>query len=449
MRHLRNTLLFFFVVGTSLFGFAQVDSTTITEEEVPAFVEPVFMFPQLQQQLQPSAYLYGYGAINSTALTNNFYKPFLQGGALDRELRGEVLGRTGNNNVIGGDLNVGIRYTGGTDSLFGKSIPGFRYHFGLADRLHFNTRFTKDLFELAFFGNRGFEGDTAQLADFSLQLLRYQAFTFGAYYRKGKSTFGLSFGVLKGERQQQIEVSDAKMYTPSFGTELTLDIDFLQNRTDTGNTGFDAFNGVGASTDLLYHYDSGKWGSILVEVNDLGFISWNSKSIEQSVDSFYRYDGFTINSFFDLSDSLFVRQLVDSTVDSYSLRTRSKAYTSILPATIHLAYGRQLTKYIDLVAGVKARVQANYVPYFYARGRMEVYDDMYASAQLGLGGYGILSVGLGYTVLIQDKIHLSLFSNNLEGLLSPSTAGGNSIGVGIRYLINWYDPDGSKNKTHR
>ncbi len=66
--------------------------------------------------------------LNSNALTNSFYSPFLVGGKITEDLKSDVNARMGGNNTAGFDFDYGIYYKQRIDSLFGNSQCFWTYN---------------------------------------------------------------------------------------------------------------------------------------------------------------------------------------------------------------------------------------------------------------------------------------------------------------------------------
>ncbi len=107
-------------------------------------------------------------SINSTVLNNEFYNFFIRGGYIDQEAKDRISKKLRPSNQLGGDMNFGIYYAHSIDSLFDKARPDLNYFLNISNRWHFDVRFSDDLFNLGFYGNKMFAGQTAKLGDFNL-----------------------------------------------------------------------------------------------------------------------------------------------------------------------------------------------------------------------------------------------------------------------------------------
>ncbi len=429
-KKIKSTLVLLF---TPLALLAQEDSSEVWLLSDTIYPNPIL----LQQYTSDNAYVtaFGEGAINSNGLIADFYVPFKKGGFIDVNLKDRAYDALGDNNRLGGDLDFGLTWQNSIDSLFGSA--DWSYFVTIADRLHFDASFTNDLFRAIFYGNRDFAGETAELAEFSMNVLRYQQFKVGLIKAKNNYLFGGAVSFIKGENYLNIDASRADFFTEEQGLYLDLDLNMEINRSDTaGENGLGAFNGWGAAIDLYVHRTS-DIGSFILELNDMGAIQWNDKAQQFKTDSTYHWEGLEVSSLLDAADSVYFNNKVDSLRAAYEFQYTNKSITSYLPGYIHLGYGTSLPGgHYTLRTGVKYRVMANYFPYLYVNGSWKAAKAFGVSLNLAYGGYGNIQMGLGARTVIKQRLFLNLYSNNLEGFIGPSSFGGQSLGASITFQIN-------------
>ena len=116
---------------------------------------------------------YGNYNYNSNAITNRFFTTFLTSGYLDNSIKDAVSKRLANTNRFGGDVNYGSYFT-----LYSKKKEQ-KFFIGIKNCLHFDMRFSSDLFKTAFYGNQQYQGKIANFDNFNLNLLQYQQIEFG------------------------------------------------------------------------------------------------------------------------------------------------------------------------------------------------------------------------------------------------------------------------------
>lgn len=420
-------------VGFAQLAFAQSDVDTVSTGVLTREVEITISSNPHNIRSGHRVGAIGEFSMNSSALTNTFYDPFINGGKITTDIKDDVLNRTGGFNNIGLDLDYGFHYKQARDSLFGKEVEWSIFG-TVMDRTHADGQFSENLFKLAVNGNKQFEGDTVQLADFDLNFMRYQHFKLGAFYYKNQMSFGIGLGVIRGEEFITADLSNANMYTAMHGTELALDLNMQLQRSDTGTTGFGALNGFGLSTDLYFEYQDSDWGSVFVSIEDLGYINWNDRSLTYNRDTAYHYEGFYVNSLEGFNDSVYWDNVMDSVGNAVETSYTKGSVTTALPTWFNIRYSKVLKNPNYWVSsGVRLRFNANYSPYFFLRAERMFNGKGGVGAIFGYGGYGGVNFGLNAYANIKQRLVVGISADNLEGFISPATTGGKSLAARIYY----------------
>jgi hypothetical protein len=378
--------------------------------------------------------LFGDFSLNSSALTNSFYAPFLKGGTITEELKGDVQNRMGGFNTFGLDLDYGLKYSHRIDSLFGKPI-GLIIFASVADRQHADASFSTNLFNGIFSGNKQFEGDTVKLAGASVNWLTYQQAKIGAAYEDGRTTIGASASFIMGEQLFRAELNRADLYTAEFGTELSLDLNMSILRSDTASSEIGAGNGYGWSTDLFFEYGDRVWGNFLFEIRDLGQITWNEESLEFNTDTSYHFEGFYVPSLLDLQDSVQWAGQSDSLSDAVTPSFTKGSRSTALPAWLTLTYAKVLKNpNYTIYTGVRHRVNANYNPYFFIRCS-RLLGSFIAEATFGYGGYGGVNFGLRASANFRNKVRFFVSGQYIEGIVAPKLTGSKGLSAGLTFFF--------------
>src|SRR5688572_15740175 len=234
------------------------------------------------------------------------------GGHIDRNLKDRGSKPLKPKNNFGLLLNYEI-------SSFIKGGKSFDLLIGFKNQEVLNASYSRDFFNLMFYGNQRFRGGTADLSNCSVNALRFQEVKFGAIMNGVDSVgkIGLSVSVLKGEQLFYVRTQkNSNLYTSEDGRELIFNSNFNMALSDTNNRGIEGFNGIGASADLYfetpYRGKLGKRSVLLVNANNIGFIHWWQNSVQYNSDSSLHFSGYNINSISDLRDSTLNRINTDS-----------------------------------------------------------------------------------------------------------------------------------------
>lgn len=373
------------------------------------------------------------GYYHNTSLSNEFLGLFYHGGYLDSSLKNEMSENLFSENRIGGELSYGIRYRNFHSHLFGK--PSWGWYASVSNHAFYHARYSENAFNLLFYGNSRFAGDTIPLQNVHFESMQFQKFTFGGFHKDNHSYIGVSF--LKGQDYKSFGMNRANLYTAPLGEEIALDLHASYEQTDTLKRGLNAFNGWGLSTDLVFYLNMGKNRNIKfqntfqVAIRDLGFIRWNEKSLLTETDSSYYFDGFEVEDIFDSASY----QFSDRMRDTLKISPVNKGNTTILPFSFSFA------KVADPVSGdkiqgfygIRVRAFAWYKPLFYAgifyRPVKNVSMNLYASA----GGYGKFRIGYSVNACILKKINVSLASSDLIGWTKNGS--GKDASIQVSYVF--------------
>ena len=378
--------------------------------------------------------VYGNADYSSSAVTTAFAANFLTGSYINDDLKQQVVSNLQTANRVGYSLNYGIIGVLYNDTINKKRA--FNFFAALRNRSYVNADFPPDVFNIAFYGNASYAGETAKLSPFSLNSLGYQQLEIGSVCTNvgGKAKLGVGISFLAGQNLQAVNMSTGYLYTDTYGEYLQLNSDTKYNASDS-TPGHIYLNGYGASVDVYFSIPykvASKSGVFSVSVNDLGFIKWNSHSLAYNKDTTYTYNGITINSLNDLQNAAINNLSKDSLQSKYFPLTRQSFYTSI-PTTISVNANTDLGK-MSLELGAWYMFNANCLPYFYAQGDKKFSHGWYADLQLGYGGYAAYNACIGITKQIKNtKIELGI--NHLQGIAIPNQLGGAGVALEILYTF--------------
>jgi hypothetical protein len=359
--------------------------------------------------------------INSNAITGEFMSAFYKGGFITTEMKDRSQKKLRYSNRIGGDLDYGIGVTWKPDSLW--HYRNVTVNFSLKDRFHYDAGFSRDLFNVVMYGNKSYAGKTADLGNFSLNTLRYQQLKAGLEWEgdTAHGSYGMAVSLLKGEKDMLIDADRAFLTTSADGTKIDFALSMNMRQTDTANTGPGAFNGGGISTDLFYEMPYLTWyneGLLKLEVNDLGFIRWNTKSVHYAVDSMYSYTGITIDNIIDLQQNTLPQGNPDSIIRN-NVKYGTEPYTRILPALFTVTATTYYGKKFVWEKGMRFRMASNCRPYYYSTFSWYVTKDLETTVTAAYGGYGGFTTGLELDYTFPKQFHLHLDSYYLGGYLAP------------------------------
>jgi len=330
--------------------------------------------------------------LDSKNLTNKFINTYRTGGFIDTEMKDKVLGRLDDNNTMGGDGTVQLYFRSAADSARNHGWFVGLSHTGVID-----ASFTKDLFHLYFYGNKPFAGKTADLGEMSYTNLEYQQLKAGLFkvHDKGANRAVYAFGVgyVNGQDYLDVQTDPSTLYTAVDATYLQMDLAMESRHADSANHAFGAFNGSGAALSLFYRFEKKDNYIITVQLQDAGFISWNSNTSYIRVDTNYYFDGVEVNN---LLDSLYLEvKSVEDYKSSFLKENKKESATSMLPALAEVSVEKWLAKK-RILAGVHVRYRFGTLQFPVIRARAAWYGSQqwYAAVIAQYGGYGGFHAGL-------------------------------------------------------
>lgn len=317
--------------------------------------------------------------------------------------------------------NFGLMYNYGVNAFI-KGNSKFDILIGLKNQEVANAIYTRDFYNLVFYGNQSYKGSTANLSNSNVNALKFQEMKLGIMMHSVDSVgkIGVSVSVLNGQQLFYIKTKEnSSLYTSADGSELILNSNFSMALSDTNNTKFGSTNGLGASADIYFEttYTS-KWNQkciLSANVNNLGFIHWWGNSVQYSSDSTFVYKGYTIKNINDLKDSTINRINKDSLVVDLA-NARSEDFNVNIPTNLVLVNKVFFSDKYRLTAGFRHVFNANYRPYIYFEPEIKVKNICY-TLHAGYGGYAKLNVGLSLTYN-SSAWFFKVGSHSLQGFFS-------------------------------
>lgn len=361
----------------------------------------------------------------SNGMSARFTNRLLWGGKIDNDLKKESSKHLRSNNNFGINLNYDV-------STFIRGNSKFDFLIGFKNQEVLNATYSKDFFNLMFYGNDAYRGATANLENCNINALRFQEVKFGAIMHKVDSVgkIGVSVSFLKGEQLFYLKTNkNSSLYTSADGSELVLNSNFNLAISDTNNKRITSFNGIGASADIFFEtpYKSkvGKRSVLLVNANNIGFIHWQNNSVQYSSDSSLRFSGYTVNNIIDLKDSTLSKLNRDSILRGLTNARRENFNTNIptnLVIINKIYFGKE---FFCLQTGFRYIFNANYKPYVFIEPEYRVKNVTFG-LHTGYGGYVRLNVGASVTWSSKNWF-LRIGSNSLQGYVVPKSASGQGL----------------------
>lgn len=374
--------------------------------------------------------LYGAGEANSSAITNSFFSHLLYTGKyIDDNMKADVGAKLKDKNRFGMDEQIKI-----SGAITIKKDTWFT--FGLTQRLFTGGTFSEDGFNLVFYGNSMYAGQTAQLKPTNIYQMDYYAFNAGVMKRvNNKLSFSADLSLIRGGNYRQIRMDRGTLYTEPNGAYLELDSKFKVAYSDSSESfAFPHSSGKGLALSFATTYQVSDKTFLSFEMRDLGFIAWKDLSVYEG-DSVYQYDGYSITDILNPDGNLVGDVTVDTIMNQMGIVKQKQSFSRMLPSTFHLSAVHHFNKKWSLAGGMKYMSTPGYLPRVYVKPIYYFNDHLLVSSTLAYGGFGkadvIVSAGWKY----QNKLMLSLDAFFLEYLIAPSKTCGNGLQFSITGLF--------------
>ena len=370
--------------------------------------------------------IYGNGNYGSSIFNNEFIDIFRLGGFIDNDMKDGALSNSKRINFLGGEGSFGISFSDPIHKLFGN----WGYYIDISSNKSAGLQFTDDLYELAFYGNKGTAGDTSYIGQTGFHTRSFKKFAGGIDNNKLK--IGLSF--LSFSNYNQGLVQNGYTYTDSLGSNISLDINGSQfqsnNLLKQVGSGFSLDFEYRLSQELLSKDSShSKATTVIIGIKNVGIYVSRKNTVLTEVDTTYNYNGFEVSSISDFGNSIINQQELTDSVRIISDTTR---IVGMLPFELYFYKPPTYLKKWEIIYGFRYKIQSSYRAYLYLGGNLHLANDMNISSYLGYGGYSKLQFGLAINKRFKNNLLFEINSNNLLGVFSKKQYG-KAAGVSLKY----------------
>jgi hypothetical protein len=357
----------------------------------------------------------------SDVITNEFASSYYLGKYIDDDLKDDVTKNLSSMNRFGGQASWDVSLTFHPDTGNNKveAYVAFR------NRVHSSSGFSKDFFEIFFRGNKMFEGETADLSDFSFQQFTYRQFVFGLANEfrirdKGKLYLGADIAINRGISFLDISTKKATLYTSDGGEFLYADLNASIYTDDSSSQHPSKLDGSGYSGDFYLEYETEN-NLLSFSVENYGSIHWNKWSTAINIDSSFSFEGIEVKDLFDIVDSVRFKGInVDSMVyDNYVRNREQRRVTTMLPMKISGMYTVYFCNHnLSATVGMDVLLHANSMNRYYAGAAYKFNRSNQIGINFAYGGYTTFHSGLGYTHWFPWNIKLELGSHYLYPMIT-------------------------------
>ena len=297
-------------------------------------------------------------------------------------------------------------------------------------------QYRKDLFNLMFYGNSQYEGDTAYLTGSGLnnQDFHRVRFIYSAIAGSDDSVWqiNISLSYLQGYHVNSLNAGRSYLYTAPLGEYLSLHSQMVFQTNDTSSISAFATNGNGVSADLSISFVARK-SKIFFSVNNAGFMHWNQNSLLYVVDTSVQFDGFEVNNFLH-QPGIKLGNLNSDSIFSYLGINYSKcAFNLNLPLRLTFIWQHHIIcDKLSVDAGFTFIPQYQFSPLYFISGRLHS-KCISPSINISYGGNQAFNAGLSIEGRIANHINWFLTSDQMLSWALPKKLNGADLMASLYY----------------
>lgn len=400
-----------------------------------------------------------YVTVGSNFTTARDVRDYLSSDEISNEMVGRTIGKLkSKDNIMQAGLDLAI--VNAVINIPDKSgQPFLSIGFGANERVEMSTVFNKELFQLAYQGNKQFAGQTISLAP------RLNALAYTDYYVSAAAEFkipateisikpAVRLRYLSGQASVYMPKSNLiTMYTEPDGRYLDFGLNYEINTSLSGDDtvslsssaisldrkNFRQGAGKGFGMDFGVRVSPMENLSVNIGFTDLGSLRFSKNAVNMSNDTIYRYEGeeitFSDNGHITL-DSIAGIAEPKYTYNSYRVKLPSK-FTIAASLGLGKAEHKNLSYYRHNLTFVYLQGFDNYLsatkkPYV-ALGYTHSFNDVVnlgANASVG----GLWGSGIGALMSFKfGFFRVGVSSNNLLPLIAPKSGKGTDVGLMLAF----------------
>ena len=200
------------------------------------------------------------------------------------------------------------------------------------------SSYTKDLAQLALYGNSTFTGEKLSLAPFNTSFYRYSELAFGFRFHE---YFHVSTSAILGHQFLSIEANTADFYTAENGNYIDYVLSLEVHYTDSTFADIFENRGLGAALGLYYEQEK---EDVLIRLSatDIGFIRWDEGCTNLYIDTAYHFEGIALDDLLN-----FNQEIVENEINALEGQINSpikESYTWKIPILLKGYFKKKFKK---------------------------------------------------------------------------------------------------------
>ena len=354
----------------------------------------------------------------STAITNSFFNRIFDDGFFNDGVKEDVVEQLNDNNRFGLLLNWGVGYKGRM-----PNHSSLLWHASFESINFIHASFNDNISRLILFGNQPFLGEQLSLDDFLLRQMAFQTIKIGldkAIGSKGLYISG-SFNINRGTTYNQIRLTNASFFTAIDATSINLNTSEFSQQALESSDGI--FNGFGLGIDFSISKELNDYSSIVFDIENLGFINWNT-GVSYDTSGNFEFTGVEIDNILDPTIAI---DETDGLTSILGVEKQESSFQRITPAIFSLFYKTQLSKRFHFTGGIQYMPYRDYIPKIIVQPSYVFHSTLLGST-LSYGGFSNLDVSIYFKSKVGKHLTLGFNINYLEAVIIPE----NSTSQGVQ-----------------
>lgn len=368
-----------------------------------------YMLP-VQQDTSKSAFnneltLNGIADYQSTSIGKDITKSFFYGGLIDEEMKTESSQRHQLINRFGIDINSEIAYRNHKVNLFKDTLKGLQLNYGFYNFT--SIQYTEDAFDLLFFGNSNFIGDTVLLTGSRFDSFTFQKVGFGWFNKYTKSS--VTFNAIGVQNISSGYIQKGQLFQSADVDSIGLILDGVYS---SSNPSF--FSGFGLAIDLDYRFNMPRNENERIYfqllARNIGVVCL-PKVQSYNINNTLNYNAYTIDELLNAST---VFNDAEGVSDSFSDSITEETRFMILPGLLQFTklVDRSSQKVVQGFYGARAYLSSSFMPMFFGGIDMKTSSWYRLGLQASYGGFSNFRWGM-YSEISFPKFNLGIASENL------------------------------------
>jgi len=360
--------------------------------------------------------------MGSPTLDNTFVKAYFEGQFLNDTLKKRAINSLDNHNIFGAFNNFKIS---GTINTYKFKLFD-RYYIGIENKNFMDLGFDKSLFELAFMGNKGFEGQELEFKNNHFSYIGYSQLKGGLIKTISNKRFEHSFALIGavnlGHTLNSFYINKARLLTAENASfiDLTMDAEMLWAKNKTDKT-IKIFNGFGGALDVHYGFICDKGNSFNLSIMDIGFIKWiQPHTTSMFIDTSMYFDGILIDNIMNLNTAMSDLN-GDSIKQELEALTSKKSFTTYTPRLLQAYFAHAFNHDISMGIGIQMYSGLSYKNFYFLDIKYQVHPFILLSPHLNFGGYAKTHAGLDI-VLNYKSYFCYIGTDYLTALFNKNTS---------------------------